>query len=100
VERLIAGPGATNPVFLKVVLSELRVFGSHANLPEQVRRAFGEAPISAFEGVLHRLEEDPAYSPLDPGRAVPLLFGFLAHARRGLAADELADLLVIHYPQS
>lgn len=93
-ETLITTEGAENPLFLKVVLSELRVFGAFANLGEKIRLGFGETPITAFHGVLKRLENDPAYSPIDPKQAVPLLFGLLAHARQGLSLDELTSLFV------
>ncbi len=93
-ETLIQFPGAQNPLFLKVVLSELRVFGAFANLGEKIRSDFGETPVSAFEGVLKRLENDPAYSPVEPKTAVPLLFGLLAHARQGLSIEELTGLFV------
>jgi hypothetical protein len=94
VETLIAAAGASNPLYLKVVLSELRVFGAFAGLAEKIRRDFGDNPLSAFAGVLKRLESDPAYSPIEPQRAVSLLFGLLAHARHGLALEELSSLFV------
>ncbi len=93
-ETLIESEGANNPLYLKVVLSELRVFGAFASLEDKIRKDFGETPISAFQGVLTRLESDPAYSPIHPGQAVPLLFGLMAHARHGLSADELTSLFV------
>jgi WD40 repeat protein len=96
-EQLVALDGARNPLFLKVVLAELRVFGSFANLRDKVVADFGGDPLSAFEGLLRRLENDPAYTALNPTTTVPLLFGLLAHARRGLSRDELADLLLRHY---
>jgi Domain of unknown function (DUF4062) len=93
-EALIHLPGADNPLYLKVVLSELRVFGAFANLGEKIRSDFGETPLSAFEAVLRRLENDPAYTQLDPKVAVPLLFALLAHARQGLSVEELSELFV------
>jgi len=92
-DALIQLPGAANPLYLKVVLSELRVFGAFPNLGERIRSDFGETPVSAFEAVLRRLESDPAYSPVDPNKAVPLIFGMLAHARNGLTAGELGGIL-------
>jgi WD40 repeat protein len=79
---------------LKVVLSELRVFGAYGNLTAKIHSDFGDNPVSAFARVLERLENDPAYSPIDPERAVPMLFGLLAHARRGLSVDELTSLFI------
>jgi hypothetical protein len=93
-EELIRSEGAENPLFLKVVLSELRVFGAFASLGEKIREDFGTDPVSAFDAVLARLERDPAYSAVPPTEAVPLLFGLLAHSRRGLSAEELTDLFV------
>jgi len=93
-ETLINLSGAKNPLYLKVVLSELRVFGAFSNLAAKIRTDFGETPISAFQAVLSRLEEDPAYSPIEPEKAVPLMFGLLAQARQGLSADDLTDLLI------
>ena len=93
-EILINSKGAERPLFLKVVLSELRVFGAFENLPEKIRLDFGETPVSAFEGVLKRLENDPAYSPIKPEQAVSLIFGLLAHAQQGLSAGELTGLMI------
>jgi hypothetical protein len=85
-------PGGNNPLYLKVVLSELRVFGAFANLSEKIRSDFGDSPVSAFGSVLKRLENDPAYSPVQPHVAVPLLFGLLCHARYGLSVPELSGI--------
>ncbi|MCI0412648.1 DUF4062 domain-containing protein [bacterium] len=93
-DALIGSPGAINPLYLKVVLSELRVFGAFANLSEKIRQDFGDTPVSAFHAVLKRLETDPAYSAIEPKEAVPLLFGLLAHARHGLSVDELNTIVV------
>lgn len=93
-ETLINLHGAENPLYLKVVLSELRVFGAYSNLAAKIHSDFGDTPVSAFVRVLERLENDPAYSPIDPKQAVSLLFGLLAHARRGLSVDELTSLLI------
>ncbi len=93
-DALIGSPGAINPLYLKVVLSELRVFGAFANLAEKISEDFGKTPVSAFHAVLERLETDPAYSAIDPKQAVPLLFGLLAHARHGLSVEELTGIFV------
>ncbi|HOT97942.1 MAG TPA: DUF4062 domain-containing protein [bacterium] len=92
-EALITSPGASNPLFLKVALSELRIFGAFGNLAAKIQNDFGTTPASAFTAVLRRLETDPAYSEIDPSVSVPLLFGLMAHARRGLSGDELATML-------
>jgi hypothetical protein len=93
-DALITSPGADNPLFLKVVLSELRVFGAFTNLSEKIRSGFKDTPVTAFQGMLKRLEDDPAYSPLKPKEAVPFIFGLLSHARQGLSLEEITSLFV------
>ncbi len=93
-EALVRSEGASNPLYLKVVLAELRVFGAFADLGEKIRSDFGLTPLSAFAALLRRLESDPAYSPVPPERLVPRVLAWLAHARTGLTAEEVADLLV------
>ena len=56
---LVTVPGAENPLYLRVVLGELRVFGAFGQLREKLARDFGTTPIEAFTGVLRRLETDP-----------------------------------------
>jgi WD40 repeat protein len=93
-EALVRSEGAGNPLYLKVVLAELRVFGAFGDLGAKIRGDFGATPVSAFDGLLRRLETDPAYSPVRPELLVPRLFGWLAHARTGLTVEELSGLLL------
>jgi WD40 repeat protein len=93
-EALIQADGADNPLFLKVVLTELRVFGAFGQLGEMIRREFGTTPQSAFEAVLRRLESDPSYAAVPSQQAAPLLFGLLAHSRSGLPEDLLARMFL------
>lgn len=77
-----------NPLFLQVVLEELRVFGSFEKLGERVR-AFPSELVSLFEAVLERLERDLE-------EHVPLIeetFCLLECSRHGLRLTELRDLL-------
>lgn len=94
VEALIQSEGASNPLFLKVVLAELRIFGAFTDLGQKIRDDFGETPVSAFLGMLRRLEKDPAYSSIPSEILVPRIFGWLAHARTGLRVEELSELLM------
>ena len=93
IDHLIQLPGSANPLYLKILLSELRVFGVFSELSHKIA-AFGDNPVSAFQGMLERLETDPVYSTIAPGQAVPILFCLLAHARHGLSVDELSALLI------
>ena len=67
-----------NPLFLKVLLSELRVFGSFDQLSEEIGR-FGNSPVSAFKHVLDRLESDGRKTNI-----VPLMFSLLASVKNAV----------------
>lgn len=92
-EELIRQPGAENPLYLKVLLAELRVFGAFDQLSARTR-AFGREPVAAFGAVLERMEDDPAYAPLSPREAIPAVFGALSVARHGLSVPELVSVLL------
>jgi WD40 repeat protein/tetratricopeptide (TPR) repeat protein len=98
--QIVSFPGARNPLFLMVVLAELRVFGSFPNLHAHLMQFFGTDPVSAFHGLLRRLENDPGHADVPSRVVVPLLFGLLAHAGRGLSRQELAELVVRCYPEA
>jgi len=87
-ELLCGLPPTENPLYLKVLLSELRVFGAFGQLEDEIR-SFGENPEDAFSRVLERLETDTAFSELPSREAVSALFGLLSCARHGLSEDEL-----------
>ncbi len=93
-EALIQAEGAENPLFLKVVLTELRVFGAFARLGELIKSEFGATPQSAFDAVLRRLENDPSYAVVPSQQVVPLLFGLLAHSSGGLPEDLLVQMFL------
>ncbi|MGB8297922.1 MAG: DUF4062 domain-containing protein, partial [Polyangia bacterium] len=92
-ETLVTVPGAENPLYLRVVLGELRVFRAFGQLREKLAHDFGTTPIEAFAGVLRRLEADPAHAAIAPATSVPLIFGFLAHAHGGLPESAIVDLV-------
>lgn len=95
VEILSQLEAASNPLYLKVILSELRVFGAHANLKDKLESDFGQTTESAFQQVLSRLETDAAYSAIDPKIAVTILFGLLASARNGLTIKEMESRFAV-----
>jgi len=89
VNKIIYFDGAENPLFLKILLSELRVSGSFHDLDDMIQR-FGNTPFSAFEAMLNRLENDPAYASVHDRDAVRFFLGMLAYSRYGLKEKELA----------
>jgi WD40 repeat protein len=92
-EALVTVPGAENPLYLRVVLGELRVFGAFGQLRDKLAHDFGTTPVEAFAGVLRRLETDPAHAVVPPTTSVPLIFGLLAHAHGGLPEAAIVDLV-------
>ncbi|MBN1654911.1 MAG: DUF4062 domain-containing protein [Deltaproteobacteria bacterium] len=92
VDALVRTDGAAVPLFLKVVLSELRMT-TYTNLSAKIESEFGATPESAFDALLARLETDQALTDGSFTTGVVLLLGALAHTRKGLARDELVALL-------
>ncbi len=92
-QALVTSPGAENPLYLKIVLNELRVYGAHSTLQVHIENDFGGTPIQAFDALLARLESDQDISRIPMKVLVPHVFGWLAHARYGLSAEELGRLL-------
>ena len=90
--RLIAAADpAANPLYLRTLLEELRVFGTHETLRKTIL-GYLEAPTTEalYGKVLARLEAD--YDGAQPG-LVRSAFSFLWAARRGVGDTELLDLL-------
>ena len=86
ISALLAHQGAENPLYLRVALEELRLFGSHKQFTGRVVALAPDIP-HLFEQVLARLEEDH-------GREfVAETFSLLGCSRYGLSENELLELL-------
>ena len=92
-DALIRSQGAVNPLYLKIVLSELRVFGAYDTLQSHIEQDFGDTPVSAFDAMLHRIEGDAPISGVSMAALARNVFGWLAHTRYGLEVRELSELL-------
>jgi len=93
--------GSDNPLYLKIILNELRVFGSYDKLKEKINNdhnAYGATPLDAFSEVLRRLENESGYYTADAGagQCADIVFGWLSHSRSGLSVDELCALVCKH----
>lgn len=97
-ETLIAVAGAANPLYLQIVVAELRVFGAFEQLGARVESDFGQTPVDAFESVLRRMETDEGDPLLPPGIVVPAMFHALALVRNGLSEDEILAILARQHP--
>lgn len=89
--RIASAPQCKNPLFLRVLLDELRLVGTHERLSDQIELYLQVENIPAlYELVLQRCEQD--YENERPGLlrdAMSLLWA----ARHGLSETELLELL-------
>ena len=59
VERIVAHPRATLPIYLRTLVEELSVFGSYEDLPQRITECLSaQEPDDLFEVILARLERD------------------------------------------
>jgi nephrocystin-3 len=92
IEQLVAASQTDNPLYLQVILEELRLFGNFSKLGERLAYYLEAKTIpDLYQKVLARLEEDyqlPEY-PHIVSQALCLLWA----TRRGLSESELLTLL-------
>ncbi|MBX7212116.1 MAG: tetratricopeptide repeat protein [Verrucomicrobiaceae bacterium] len=90
-ERIAAMPAAANPLYLKILLDELRVTGTHERLDERLTDYLAATDIpTLLKKVLARYQHD--YERDRPGLVSEAL-GLMWAARRGLTETELLRLL-------
>jgi len=91
VERIAAADQTANPLYLRALLDELRVFGIHEQLDDRIEHYLAAATIpELYEKVLERYEAD--YEP-DRVGLVQDAMTLLWAARRGLSEAELLEML-------
>ncbi len=93
-DALIRSEGAANPLYLRIVLSELRVSGAYDTLQTRIERDFGNTPAAAFDAMLRRIESDAPISHIPMRALAENVFGWLAHSRYGLDTRALCELLL------
>lgn len=90
IDAICRSKGSENPLYLKILLAELRVFGSFDQLESKIKK-FGPTPETAFDHVLERLEEDEKLKGKE--NLVPLIFHFLSDSDLGLSEKDLNNLI-------
>ena len=91
VGRISSANQTENPLYLRALLDELRVFGIHEKLDERIEYYLSATTIPAlFDKILERYEEDYQRDRVGIVRDSMCL---LWAARRGLSEAELLDLL-------
>ena len=90
-DRLAAAPAAANPLFLKILLDELRITGTHDLLDERLNDYLAAKDIPALlKQVLARYQSD---YERDRRGLVSEALGLIWAAKRGLSENELLHLL-------
>ncbi|MCJ7754546.1 MAG: DUF4062 domain-containing protein, partial [Thermoanaerobaculales bacterium] len=91
ITRIAHAPQAANPLYLRALLEELRVFGVHELLDAQIDHYLAATtPDDLFEKILQRYEQD--YDRDRPG-LVEDAMSLIWASRRGLTDSELMELL-------
>lgn len=91
VERIVTSPATANPLYLKILLDELRVTGTHDRLDERLDRYLSRREIdSLLDEVFRRYERD--YEQDRPGLVGDTL-SLIWAARWGLTEAELLFIL-------
>lgn len=91
VEQIASAPQAANPLFLRALLDELKVFGIFEQIPDRIEHYLeAESPRELYGLILKRLEED--YESERPGLVGDAL-SLLWAAWRGLSETELLEML-------
>lgn len=91
IDRIIAIPATANPLYLKILLDELRITGTHDKLDERLATYLAEPDIpSLLTMVLTRYQ---CHYERDRSGLVKEALGLIWSARRGLSETELLQLL-------
>ena len=84
--------GIGNPLYLKIVLNELRIHGSFDTLLNHLKTDYGKTPIDAFEKVIQRLEAEDYSVGFEDGTFVCVFLGVLAYSLGGMDLHDYVDV--------
>ncbi|MCL2771632.1 MAG: DUF4062 domain-containing protein, partial [Firmicutes bacterium] len=88
---LLNKKSSSNPLYLAVVLNEMRQFGAYDDVKLKLN-SFGDSPHDAFITMLGSCQTETQYTPIPPADVIPLFFTSLAASRRGLSKTILIKL--------
>ena len=90
IERIAAAPQSANPLYLRVLLNELRLFGIHEQLDARIGHYLqAPSPYELYVKVIARWEKDYGAGTSLVSDSLSLLWA----TRRGLSETELLDAL-------
>lgn len=91
IDRILGVPQSKNALYLTTLLNELRVYGDHFGLDQQITHYTQSKSVAdLFEKMLHRLEHD---FDTDRPQLVRDTFSLIQASRNGIAESELLDIL-------
>lgn len=92
IDTVVRAPGTGNPLYLRILLDELRVCGEHDHLWGRISWYLDASDIpSLYERVLTRWEQD--YEGEAPGLVRKFMTVFFCERDRGIAENELGTIL-------
>lgn len=90
-DRIARAPQTTNPLYLRALLEELRLYGDHFTLDQRINHYLTAVTVDdLYEKILERYEQD--YEHNRPGLVRDAMTALWA-ARRGMSEAELLELL-------
>jgi len=90
--HILSLPGSGNPLYLKIVLNELRIHGSFDTLMEQLHKDYGTTPKEAFQMVLNRLETEEFGAGIPSAELVKYVLGTIACSTEGVLIEEFGAI--------
>ena len=92
IRRIALASQTENPLFLKAVLQELRLFGEHEELDKRIEYYLdAKNPVELYSLILDRWEDD--YDKEESGLFVAEAMLFIMASRWGRSESELLDLI-------
>ena len=95
---LIESDMTDNPLFLTIILRELRSFGVFEELQSEIE-SYGTEPEQAFTHILDTLETYSGYTDTPAVELVPFLFGLLAVSRHGIKRSDMRRAFLTRFPE-
>ena len=91
VQRIAGSKQTANPLYLRAMLEELRIFGIHEQLDQRIDHYLAARTVDdLYEKILQRYEQD--YEASCPGLVRDVMLALWA-ARRGLGESEILELV-------
>lgn len=92
ISHILSLAGSGNPLYLKIVLNELRIHGSFDTLMEQLDKNYGTTPKEAFQMVLTRLETEEFGEGIPSADLVKYVLGTIGCSTEGVLLEEFGPI--------